>query len=402
MNVLGVCSPDMQFIYVLPGREGSAHDGHVLQDAISRPNGLKVAITWLMQATLIARDFSTLIEGNIIILMSERQPQTTEGFIPTDMEEEILSDEDEEEGSINDEVEFINTIQTFDHWANFRNSLAQQIFNNFRARSWPSYSWKNKIAWTSEEDNALVEALKEVAIDPKWKKENGWKNADMMNKSGFSWDETRKLIQCEKSVYDEWCTVSHNEAKGLWYIAFSLFNMIGELVGRERTTGKGVEIFNDAIENMEKEMAVDLDKDDLFEETNGNHLVSQPTSHSTSKRPKHHKNSKEKKLKGSHDDNIPTNFNIFMEQINTHLGVIANVWVDQHTIEKEIADENKRMAKQKKVVVNELTEIEGLTEIEVMNAAVIIKAEQQKREVFYNLLANLRKQFIINLLSERT
>ena len=41
-NVLGVCSPDMQFIYVLPGWEGSAADLRVLQDAISRLNGLKV------------------------------------------------------------------------------------------------------------------------------------------------------------------------------------------------------------------------------------------------------------------------------------------------------------------------------------------------------------------------
>ncbi|KAF7812456.1 protein ANTAGONIST OF LIKE HETEROCHROMATIN PROTEIN 1-like [Senna tora] len=41
-NVLGVCSQDMQFIYVLPGWEGSAHDSRVLRNAISRRNGLKV------------------------------------------------------------------------------------------------------------------------------------------------------------------------------------------------------------------------------------------------------------------------------------------------------------------------------------------------------------------------
>ncbi|KAL4361977.1 hypothetical protein GQ457_04G022180 [Hibiscus cannabinus] len=41
-NVLGVCTPDMQFIYVLPGWEGSAADGRVLRDAISRRNGLNV------------------------------------------------------------------------------------------------------------------------------------------------------------------------------------------------------------------------------------------------------------------------------------------------------------------------------------------------------------------------
>ena len=41
-NVLGVCSQDMQFIYVLPGWEGSAADGRVLRDALLRPHGLKV------------------------------------------------------------------------------------------------------------------------------------------------------------------------------------------------------------------------------------------------------------------------------------------------------------------------------------------------------------------------
>ena len=41
-NVLGVCAPDMQFVYVLPGWEGSAADGRVLRDAISRRNGLNV------------------------------------------------------------------------------------------------------------------------------------------------------------------------------------------------------------------------------------------------------------------------------------------------------------------------------------------------------------------------
>ena len=41
-NVLGVCSQDMQFIYILPGWEGSTADSRVLRNAISRRNGLKV------------------------------------------------------------------------------------------------------------------------------------------------------------------------------------------------------------------------------------------------------------------------------------------------------------------------------------------------------------------------
>ena len=41
-NVLGVCSQDMRFIYVLPGWEGSTFDSRVLGDAVSRRNGLTV------------------------------------------------------------------------------------------------------------------------------------------------------------------------------------------------------------------------------------------------------------------------------------------------------------------------------------------------------------------------
>ncbi|MFQ6660788.1 hypothetical protein Gotur_029173 [Gossypium turneri] len=34
-NTLGVCTPDMHFVYVLPGWEGSVVDGRVLRDVIS-------------------------------------------------------------------------------------------------------------------------------------------------------------------------------------------------------------------------------------------------------------------------------------------------------------------------------------------------------------------------------
>ncbi|XLR08020.1 hypothetical protein S83_035958, partial [Arachis hypogaea] len=40
-NVLGVVAPDMQFIYILAGWEGSAADSRVLRDALFR-NGFSV------------------------------------------------------------------------------------------------------------------------------------------------------------------------------------------------------------------------------------------------------------------------------------------------------------------------------------------------------------------------
>ncbi|KAL6193812.1 hypothetical protein ACLB2K_034896 [Fragaria x ananassa] len=41
-NVLAACNLDLQFIYVLSGWEGSAHDSKLLNDALSRRNGLEV------------------------------------------------------------------------------------------------------------------------------------------------------------------------------------------------------------------------------------------------------------------------------------------------------------------------------------------------------------------------
>ena len=42
MNVLGVCSQDMQFIYVLPGWKGLTANSRLLHDALRRRNGLNV------------------------------------------------------------------------------------------------------------------------------------------------------------------------------------------------------------------------------------------------------------------------------------------------------------------------------------------------------------------------
>ena len=41
-NVMGVCSQDMQFIYLLTGWEGLIADSRVLRDAITRRKDLKV------------------------------------------------------------------------------------------------------------------------------------------------------------------------------------------------------------------------------------------------------------------------------------------------------------------------------------------------------------------------
>uniref|UniRef100_A0A453MWS6 Uncharacterized protein n=2 Tax=Aegilops tauschii subsp. strangulata TaxID=200361 RepID=A0A453MWS6_AEGTS len=66
-NVLAAVDFDLRFTYVLAGWEGSAHDSYVLQDALSRPNGLKIpeGKYFLADAGFVARP-SILFPGLMI------------------------------------------------------------------------------------------------------------------------------------------------------------------------------------------------------------------------------------------------------------------------------------------------------------------------------------------------
>uniref|UniRef100_A0A2N9EMF2 Uncharacterized protein n=1 Tax=Fagus sylvatica TaxID=28930 RepID=A0A2N9EMF2_FAGSY len=61
-NVLGVCTQDLKFIYVLTGWEGSAADSRILRNAVFRTNGLRAFITFVMRDIPMAKDFLRHIE----------------------------------------------------------------------------------------------------------------------------------------------------------------------------------------------------------------------------------------------------------------------------------------------------------------------------------------------------
>ncbi|KAG6532483.1 hypothetical protein ZIOFF_006329 [Zingiber officinale] len=126
-NVLGVCTPNMQFSYVLPGWEGSAADGRVLRYAISRRNGLKIPqgkSQKSLKGVTTAKDIPT----SHPVLLS-----------PTELVE---------------------------------SSMPMKVKRKTHS---------TKHLWTKQEDAALVDCLVELSKDLTWKSENGFRTGYLLH-----------------------------------------------------------------------------------------------------------------------------------------------------------------------------------------------------------------------------
>ncbi|XP_042440767.1 protein ALP1-like [Zingiber officinale] len=181
----------MEFIYVLPGWEGSAHDGRVLRNAISRPHGLRVprGYYYLVDSGYCnANGFLTPYRGQRYHLkeFDGHQPETAEEyfnmkhskarnviercfgllkgrwkilaspsffaiqtqvriiiaccllhnlirkFMSFDPQELIMEEEEEsedEESDEDDEVEYVTNITPTNEWLQFRNNMATNMWN---------------------------------------------------------------------------------------------------------------------------------------------------------------------------------------------------------------------------------------------------------------------------------
>ncbi|GLT25958.1 hypothetical protein SLA2020_010560 [Shorea laevis] len=159
-NVLGVCSRNLQFVFVLPGWEGSASDSRVLRDAIARENGLRVPIGYyyLVDAGYTnGSGFLAPYRGTRYHLSEWRQgftpsnPQelfnlrhAKQGIqlrghlgcsrcvgreMPYDPFEHLL---DQVEPSVEMEpIENIASVESTDEWNTWRDNLAQEMYDEW-------------------------------------------------------------------------------------------------------------------------------------------------------------------------------------------------------------------------------------------------------------------------------
>lgn len=119
----------------------------------------------------------------------------------------------------------------------------------------------------------------------------------MLSKSGFTWDETKKMLQCEKQQYEDHCK-SHPDAKGLYGVQFPYYDVLSAIYSKDIATGEGAEDITDATINLEQELAAGNGNVEEEEEDRTSRETPRRSIDSTSSSSK--KRKKEWKGKGTH------------------------------------------------------------------------------------------------------
>ncbi|PPD86682.1 hypothetical protein GOBAR_DD16385 [Gossypium barbadense] len=314
-NMLGVSTPDMQFVYVLLGWEGLVADGRVLRDAISRRHGLKVphGCYYLVNAGYTnCEGFLAPFRGQRYHLNEWRQgyqPSSSqeffnikhasarcyylvnagytncEGFLAPFRGQRYHLNEWRQGYQPSSSQEFFNIKHAsarnviercFEllklRWGILRSPSFYPVFQNQmlllklldepKENGFQKKMWHWFPAWwtcTMLEHLMLIPGSKPAKpnIESRIRLlKIEWSIIyDMLNgqnNSGFSWDEHRQLVVAEDAVWDTYLK-SHKEAAQFRHRSFPYYDQFTAIYARDRATGKDDQTAADVLEEINAE-----------------------------------------------------------------------------------------------------------------------------------------------------
>lgn len=308
--------------------------------------------------------------------------------------------------------------------------------------SCPRGRGKNKQYWNDEEAEVLVNVLQELACDPLWKVEGGFKNnymvelhkrlvlklpnfdkdvnphidsrikylrnkynpiSEMLTQNECQWDDIEHKIKCEKQWYDDWCK-NHKNAIGLWNLKFPYLRKLDLVWGKDKAIGlKVVDISQACEDNSNKKNAFVCSSSDsedkifVASEALRDAQASPTTSSST------HTSKKRKKLSPrkescyknkqfeSHPQIIDTRSDDFISKFESVCGQMISQYVAIKCNPNSLSDEKMQE------VVNELINI-GISQKDVGKAAEICLKDPAKVKVLFALPTHMRMCYVLGFL----
>ncbi|ONM01410.1 putative ribose-5-phosphate isomerase 2, partial [Zea mays] len=339
-------------------------------------------------------------------------------------------------------VEFVESGMTLGLGTGMYNSYRASRMNQAVSSTSTRGRGKSERVWTYFEDEALLKALFELSLDPKWKSEGSFKNGYlsvlkatlaekipgcgltavphiesrvrhfrtkygaievMLANSGFSWDENRKMVQCEKQQYEDHCK-RHPDAKGLYGISFPHLDTLAAIYGKDIATGKGAEGLGDAISNLEKEITLEeshdreVEEDSMSRETprwaSDRNLLDSTSS--TSKRRKRDKGNEVRKSSDPFLDMLGE-FRDDLKNASNHFGKMTEIMEREAKLQEEAAHKDPMQVLQQKSIT-ELTRL-GFTSTELVKAASVFVNVPNQMTMLFALPETLRRGFILNMLA---
>ncbi|PPD67774.1 hypothetical protein GOBAR_DD35349 [Gossypium barbadense] len=272
-NMLGVCTPEMQFVYVLPGWEGSVADGRVLRDATSRRHGLKVphGCYYLVDAGY------TNCEGFLASFRGQRYHlnEWRQGYQPSSPQEFFNM----KHASTRNVIERCFGLLKL-RWGILRSPSFYPVFQNqilllklleeakengFQKKMqhwfpawWTCTMLEHLMLIPGSKPvlpNAMLKARPNIESRIRLLKREWSIVYDILNgqnNSGFGWDEHRQLVVAEDAVWDSYLK-SHKEASQFRHRTFPYYDQLTTIYARDRATGKDAQTAADVLEEIKAE-----------------------------------------------------------------------------------------------------------------------------------------------------
>ncbi|PPD67668.1 hypothetical protein GOBAR_DD35455 [Gossypium barbadense] len=253
----------MQFVYVLPGWEGSVADGRVLRDAISRRHGLKVphGCYCLVDAGY------TNCEGFLAPFRGQRYHlnEWRQGYQPSVPPTGASSQASrgskrkwvpEEDAALVSCMVDLHNVGTFNADTGFKAGYLSEL-EKMLEKALPIAMLKAKPNIESR-----IRCLKR-----EWSVVYDMLNGQ--NNSGFGWDEHRQLVVAEDAVWESYvkikCISKSQRSLSVQTSFFPYYNQLTAIYARDRATGKDAQTAADVLEEIH---AKDERTTDMNEERN--------------------------------------------------------------------------------------------------------------------------------------